>query len=369
MAHNAFGHLFRFTTWGESHGKAIGVVVDGCPAGLRLDLGALDVALERRAPGKTPYTSPRKEPDRIEILSGLLNGMTTGAPISMMVTNRDADGRSYKAVEGLLRPCHAQYTYQKKYGCFDANGGGRASARETVGRVAAGAIAQQVLAHFGIEVTAYLHQIGQVMVAVDNVPGDVRDMRDVRKAMQGSPVFCPDLEASQKMETLLAQVMAEGDSIGGVVAFLAQGVPIGLGEPIYHKLEAELAYAMLSIPAVKGFEIGSGFSCAQMRGSEHNDLFVPSEEGKITFSGNHSGGILAGISTGQSITGKVACKPTSSIRKPQATCTEEGLPVQFCWPEGARHDPCVAIRAVPVVEAMLAIVLVDALLMNRSSRL
>lgn len=364
MAYNGFGHLFRITTWGESHGKAIGVVVDGCPAGLHLDCAALDAALARRAPGKSPYVSARKEPDRIEILSGLLNGVTTGAPINMMIVNQDADSRSYTAVEGLLRPCHAQYTYQKKYGLFDANGGGRASARETAGRVAAGAIAQQVLRHYGIETTAYLHQIGHVVV--ENVP---EDLFAVREAMKESPLFCPDQEAGQQMQSLIAQVISVGDSLGGVVAFLAQGVPVGLGEPIYSKLEAELAYAMLSIPAVKGFEIGSGFSCARMRGSEHNDLFVPGKEGEITFASNHAGGILAGISTGQQITGKVACKPTSSIKKPQATCTQEGLPAQFCYPPGARHDPCIAIRAVPVVEAMLAIVLLDALLMNRSSRL
>lgn len=365
MAYNSFGHLFRITTWGESHGKAIGVVVDGCPAGLKLDYAALDAALARRAPGKSAYVSARKEPDRVEILSGLLDGVTTGAPIQMMIVNQDADSRSYTAVEKLLRPCHAQYTYQQKYGLFDAKGGGRASARETAGRVAAGAIAQQVLRHFGIETTAYLHQIGHVVA--EHVP---EDLFLLREAVQESPLFCPDPEAAQQMQALIAQVIAEGDSLGGVVAFLAQGVPVGLGEPIYSKLEAELAFAMLSIPAVKGFEIGSGFSCAAMRGSEHNDLFIPGkEEGSIAFSSNHSGGILAGISTGQQITGKVACKPTSSIKKPQATCTQEGAPAQFCWPEGARHDPCIAIRAVPVVEAMLAIVLLDAMLMNRSSSL
>lgn len=368
MAHNAFGHVFRITTWGESHGKAVGVVIDGCPAGLIIDLAAVESTLARRAPGRNAYVSPRKEPDCLEVLSGLLNGVTTGAPISLMVKNQDVDSRSYKALDGLLRPGHAQYTYQKKYGLFDAKGGGRASARETVCRVAAGAIAQQVLRHFGIELTAYLHQMGNVVS--EKAP---KELTLLREAAQGSPFFCPDIEASKKMEELLTQVMLEGDSIGGVVAFLTQGVPVGLGEPIYHKLEAELAYAMLSIPAVKGFEIGSGFSCAQQRGSEHNDLFVPAKEigsgGGIAFATNHSGGILAGISTGQSITGKVACKPTSSIKKPQATCTEEGVPAELCWPEEARHDPCVAIRAVPVVEAMLAIVLLDALLMNRSTRL
>lgn len=364
MAYNGFGHLFRITTWGESHGKAIGVVVDGCPAGLKLDFAALDAALARRAPGKSAYVSARKEPDRVELLSGLLNGVTTGAPIHMMIVNQDVDSRSYTAVENLLRPCHAQYTYQKKYGLFDAKGGGRASARETAGRVAAGAIAQQILRHFGIETTAYLHQIGNIVV--ETLPEDIFALRE---AIKISPLFCPDKEASQKMQALIAQVISEGDSIGGIVAFAAQGVPVGLGEPIYSKLEAELAYAMLSIPAVKGFEIGSGFSCAAMRGSEHNDLFVPDKEEQVAFSSNHAGGVLAGISTGQQITGKVACKPTSSIKKPQATCTQEGLPAQFCWPEGARHDPCIAIRAVPVVEAMLALVLVDALLMNRSSRL
>lgn len=367
MAHNAFGYLFRITTWGESHGKAIGVVVDGCPAGLTLDIDGVESALARRAPGKSPFVSPRKEPDRVEFLSGLLNGVTTGAPISMMIVNKDADSRSYTEVETLLRPCHAQYTYQKKYGIFDAKGGGRASARETACRVAAGAIAQQVLRHFGIETTAYLHQVGDVVA--QNVPDDLFALR---AAMEGSALFCPDQEASQKMESLLTQVISEGDSMGGIVAFLAQGVPVGLGEPIYNKLEAELAYAMLSIPAVKGFEIGSGFSCGSQKGSEHNDLFMPGTEPtkeNITFATNHSGGILAGISTGQQITGKVACKPTSSIRKPQATCTQEGEPAMFCWPEGARHDPCIAIRAVPVVEAMLAIVLLDALLMNRNTRL
>lgn len=364
MAHNTFGHVFRMTTWGESHGKAVGVVIDGCPAGVIIDLAAMNAALERRAPGRNLYVSPRKEPDCLEVLSGLLNGVTTGAPISLMIRNQDADSRSYQAVERLLRPGHAQYTYQKKYGLFDAKGGGRASARETACRVAAGAIAQQVLLHFGIQTTAYLHQMGNV--TVQKVP---EERVALREAVQGSLLFCPDPEASQKMEEMLAQVMSEGDSVGGIVAFLAQGVPVGLGEPIYHKLEAELTYAMLSIPSVKGFEIGSGFSCAQQRGSEHNDLFVPGKSGGIDFATNHSGGILAGISTGQAIIGKVACKPTSSIKKPQLTCTEDGVPATFCWPEGARHDPCVAIRAVPVVEAMLAIVLLDAVLMHRSTRL
>lgn len=364
MSHNTFGHLFRFTTWGESHGKAIGVVIDGCPAGLTLDRAALDAAMARRAPGRTQYVSARKEPDHVEILSGLLNGVTTGAPISIMIANKDADSKPYTDVETLLRPCHAQYTYRKKYGLFDAKGGGRASARETACRVAAGAIAAQVLRNVGIEVAAYLHQVGPKQA--ENLPEGVLALR---RAMEESPIFCPDPKISSEIEELIQQSINEKDSLGGIVAFLAEGVPVGLGEPVYSKLEAELAYAMLSIPAVKGFEIGSGFSCATLRGSEHNDLFVPDQEGSVSFATNHSGGILAGISTGQPIYGKVACKPTSSIGKPQATCTVEGAPAQFVWPEGARHDPCISIRAVPVVEAMLAVVLLDALLMQRSTRL
>ncbi|MCX6994416.1 MAG: chorismate synthase [Chlamydiae bacterium] len=334
MGSNAYGTIFKFTTWGESHGKAIGVVIDGCPAGLSISVEEINAALESRAPGRNSYTSPRKEPDIAEILSGVFEGKTTGAPISISIANKDADSSKYEEVKDLLKPGHANSSYLAKYGHFDYRGGGRASARETACRVAAGAIAKKLLLYYGIKVEASLTEIG----------GETDPACKAR---------------------LLEKVMKEGDSIGGVVEFIASGISQGLGDPVYKKLEAELAYALLSIPACKGFEIGSGFASSSMKGSEHNDLFID----KVTTSTNNAGGVLGGISTGMPLVGRVVFKPSSSIKKPQRTVSLRGEPALFELPNGSRHDPCVAIRAVPVVEAMIALVLIDALLINRCSRL
>jgi len=336
MGSHAFGTLFRITTWGESHGPAIGVVIDGCPAGLELFPSDLSGDLKRRAPGHLPYTSPRKEEDLPEILSGVFRGVTTGAPISILIWNRDADPKAYEALEHVLRPGHAGFTYLAKYGIYDHRGGGRASGRETACRVAAGAVAKKLLAAWGVRCEASLVQVG-------------------------------DEQDPARYEAVLKAAQEEGDSVGGVVAFRADGVPVGLGDPIYEKLEAKLGAAMLSIPATKGFEMGEGFQAASMRGSTHNDPFI-CVEGAIAPASNHAGGTLAGISTGLPIVGRVAFKPTSSIRKKQETVTTKGEKVALQLSERARHDPCIAIRAVPVVEAMLALVLADSVLLGRGAR-
>lgn len=344
MASNSFGTLFRMTTWGESHGKAIGVVIDGCPAGLDLHEEDIQGALQRRAPGITPYTSPRKEPDEVEILSGVFEGKTTGTPLSLIIWNRDADSSKYVPLKDVLRPGHANYTYLEKYGIFDYRGGGRTSARETVGRVAAGAIAAKILALEGVSIKAYIHELGGVCAE--------------EKTQQPTKEMMVAIESARK----------NGDTLGGIIAFEALGVPVGWGEPVYEKLEANLAKAMLSINATKGFEIGSGFEAARMRGSEHNDLYVK-EGGQIRTRTNHSGGVLAGISNGMPITGRVAFKAPSSIQQEQQTLSTSGEESSFSLPTGSRMDPCVLPRAVPIVEAMVALVLVDALLLHRCTNL
>jgi len=363
MAANSFGKIFRITTWGESHGKAIGVVIDGCPAGLPVDDTLINAELDRRAPGKTPYTSPRTEKDTAEILSGVFEGVTTGAPISIIIPNRDADSSKYEPIKNLMRPGHANFTYLEKYGVFDYRGGGRSSARETACRVAAGAIAKRLLDHFNIQVVAYMEQIGNVAVTERKASLEV-----LQNKTQQSPIFCPDQAAQDQMMLAIDKAKDHGDSLGGVVRFVAEGLPVGLGDPVYEKLEANLAKAMLSLPATKGFEIGEGFAASASRGSEHNDPFTTTNEG-IRPETNFAGGTLGGISTGLPLEGRVAFKPTSSIKKTQKTVDHEGKEAAFVLPEGSRHDPCVAIRAVPIVEAMVALVLADALLMNRSARL
>jgi chorismate synthase len=363
MASNSFGNLFRIMTWGESHGKGIGVVIDGCPAGLSLTNDDINQALRKRAPGSSPYTSPRKEHDIAEIYSGVFDGVTTGAPISIVIPNQDAKSSSYEPIKHLLRPGHANFTYLEKYGVFDYRGGGRASARETACRVAAGAVAKKLLAHYQIKTCAYLHQAGTIRASVE-----VDDFNELNLNIADSPIFCPDaVAAMQMMESILIAKKA-GDSLGGIVAFVADGLPVGWGDPVYEKLEANLAKAMLSIPASKGFEIGEGFSAAVMSGSMHNDAFMM-DHNTVKTSTNHAGGTLGGLSTGMPLFGRVAFKPTSSINKAQKTVDINGINAELKLPEGSRHDPCVAIRAVPVVEAMCALVLADALLMNRCVRL
>lgn len=327
MGSNSFGQIFRITTWGESHGKAIGVVIDGCPAGIEISEEEINQELLKRAPGRSAYTSSRKEPDCAEILSGLFEGKTTGTPISILIPNQDVDSSKYEPIKNQLRPGHANYTYLKKYGIFDYRGGGRASARETACRVAAGAIAKKFLLSHGIVPKAHLKEVG----------------------------------GEENYTEILKQAQDEGDSLGGVIEVVVPNLPVGLGDPIYNKMEALLASAMLSLPASKGFEIGKGFSAASMRGSEHNDPFI--EEGKTET--NHAGGTLGGITNGMPLTFRVAFKPTSSILKRQKTINLEGEPVEFEIPAGSRHDPCVAFRAVSVVEAMTALVIADTLLLNR----
>jgi chorismate synthase len=362
MATNTFGNIFRITTFGESHGIAIGVVIDGCPAGLEISDDDINRELALRAPGKSPYTTPRNEPDVGEILSGIFEGKSTGAPICILIRNRDQDTSKYTPIKDLLRPGHANYTYMHKYGIFDFRGGGRSSARETACRVAAGAVARKILAKSDIHVAAYIKQIGSIYADVS-----MTDIHALRKSTYESPIFCPDAQASKIMIEELEKIITAGDSLGGVIEFIALAPP-GLGDPVYGKLEANLAYALMSLPASKGFEIGSGFSAAAMKGSQHNDLFT-AQDGHVSTKTNFAGGTLGGISTGMPIVGRVAFKPTSSIKRPQHTIDMAGETQVFQLPEGSRHDPCVTIRAVPIVEAMVSLTLVDALLLNRCARL
>ena len=358
MASNFFGQIFRITTFGESHGKGIGVVIDGCPSGILISQEEIDEELDKRRPGKTAFTSPRKEIDRSEILSGVFRGVTTGAPIAIWVANVDVDSKPYQAIESVYRPGHAQFSYLQKYGIFDEKGGGRASARETVARVAAGAVAKKFLLHFDIQCKAFLQRIGNLSV----------NHLDFEQLFRESPIFCPDLDMEKKMIDCLEKLQEEGDSIGGVVACKAK-IPAGLGDPIYGKLEAHLAFAMLSLPATKGFEIGKGFLAAEEKGSEHNDLLDLDDEDNLFFKTNSAGGVLGGISTGEELEFRVAFKPTSSIRKEQEVITFTKEKKKMNLYEKGRHDPCVAIRAVPVVEAMTAIVLADLVLMQRLARI
>jgi chorismate synthase len=365
MANNASGTLFRITTWGESHGKAIGVVIDGCPAGLPLTDAEINAELKLRQGGRTPYVTPRGEKDEAQIYSGVFEGKTTGAPISIIIFNQDADSSKYEPIKDLLRPGHANFTYLEKYGIFDYRGGGRSSARETACRVAAGAVAKKLLAHFGIQVVAYIKEIGGIAAPTPTAPS----ADALQSATRESPVFCPDKSATKMMIEALEKAKEEGDSLGGIIEITTFNLPIGLGDPVYEKLEANLAKAMLSIPATKGFEIGSGFAAARMKGSEHNDAFILDAKGKVSTATNFAGGILGGISTGLPLTARVAFKPTSSIQKPQKTLSLTKEEKIFKLPEGSRHDPCVTIRAVPIAEAMAALVLADALLMHRNSKI
>lgn len=364
MASNFFGQIFRITTFGESHGPGIGVVIDGCPAGVALTEEDLHRQLALRRPGRNIYTSPRKEEDLAEILSGVFEGKTTGAPIAILIRNKDADSSQYESIKDLYRPGHANFTYLEKYGVFDYRGGGRSSARETAARVAAGAVAKKILTHFNIDCVAFVYEIGGIAIQLS----DFSNLQQIRDKTHASPIFCPDQQIGPKMMEKIREVQEEKDSLGGVLACIAH-VPIGLGDPVYGKLEALLAFAMLSLPATKGFEIGSGFAAARMKGSEHNDAFGVDREGHVHTTTNSAGGTLGGISTGSPIFFKVAFKPTSSIQRPQSTVNYKGEKAVFQLPETAKHDPCVAVRAVPIIEAMTALVLVDAFLMGRSSKI
>lgn len=357
MASNRFGTHFCITTWGESHGKAIGVVIDGCPAGLAITESEINTALEERRPGRA-LTSERNESDQCEILSGVFEGKTTGTPISLIIYNRDAQSSDYSSVKNVLRPGHAHFTYLEKYGVFDYRGGGRSSGRETACRVAAGAVAEKLLKNYHIQLTAYLSTLGEITVPL--LPFEA-----ISQNLKTSKLFCPCQASEQAMTQTLSKLKKEGDSTGGVVTFIAQALPVGLGDPVYEKLEANLAKAMLSIPASKGFELGKGFEASQMRGSQHNDSFTLNTTGQVVTTTNHAGGTLGGISTGMPLICKVAFKPTSTIRLMQQTLDTEQKPCSLSFSASNRHDPALVVRAVPVVKAMGALVLADALLMNQ----
>jgi chorismate synthase len=364
---SSFGRLFRVTTWGESHGPAVGVTIDGCPP--RLPLAEADVQreLDRRRPGQSRLTTQRQEEDRVEILSGVLDGLTLGTPIAMLVRNQDARGKDYGEMASKYRPSHADYTYQAKYGIRAVAGGGRASARETVGRVAAGAVARQVLAGAGVAILGWVERVGDVHARIDpeQALGPEGSAGGITlAAVEATPVRCPDPAAAARMIERIDQARKAGDSLGGVVCAVAHGVPPGLGEPVFDKLEAELAKAMLSLPAAKGFESGAGFAGAAMTGSAHNDVFYRDDAGRVRTRSNHSGGIQGGISNGERVVIRVAFKPTATILRPQETIDTAGNATTLA-PRG-RHDPCVLPRAVPIVEAMMALVLADHLLRQRA---
>ncbi|MFB3764236.1 MAG: chorismate synthase [Methanotrichaceae archaeon] len=362
MSGNTFGVIFRATTWGESHGRAVGVIVDGCPAGLEISSDDIQRDLDRRRPGQSRASTQRKEEDRVEVLSGIFDGKTTGTPISMIVWNKDADSSVYDAIKDTPRPGHADYTYQAKYGVRDHRGGGRASARETVGRVAAGAIAKKLLAQAGIEIAAYVAELGGVKGSISNL-----GISEIRSLAESNPVRCPDQKAAEKMFQLLDEVRLQGDSLGGIVVVMANGVPPGLGEPVFDKLDADLAKALMSLGAVKAVEIGAGIDSARMRGSEMNDPLAL-KDGKIDFEMNNAGGILGGISTGAPIICRIAVKPTPSISIAQRTVNISQLDNAEISIKG-RHDPAIPPRIVPVAETMVALVLADHLLRNRSAKL
>lgn len=349
MAGNSFGQLFRITTFGESHGVAVGVVIDGCPAGLKLSEKDVQVELDRRRPGQSSIVSPRDEKDSVMIYSGIFNGKTTGAPIMMMVFNENVRSQDYEKMKDLFRPSHADFTYQMKYGLRDYRGGGRSSARETLARVAAGAVAKKFLKSKGVEFLSFVEQVG-------NVAADIDYSKVKMKDIEASEVRCPDARAAKKMIELIKKLRAKGDTIGGVIFGCVRGVPVGLGEPVFDKLHADLGKAMLSINAVKGFEIGSGFAGTLMKGSEHNDPFVV-RGGKMHVSKNDSGGVLGGISTGEDIYFRVAFKPVATIMMEQKTVDVRGKAAKIR--AFGRHDACVLPRAVPIVDSMAALVMMD----------
>jgi len=351
---NVFGQIFRISTFGESHGGGVGVVIDGCPARLRLDLAAIQHQLDRRRPGQSHLTTAREEADQAEILSGVFDGLTLGAPIAILVRNKDARSGDYGTFAETYRPSHADFTYDAKHGIRNWQGGGRSSARETIGRVAAGAIARQLLKQAaGIEIVAWVERIQEIALA----PADL-DLERVSEAdVDATLVRCPHGPTAQAMQRRIEEVKADGDSVGGVIRCVARGVPPGLGVPVFDRLEADLAKAMLSLPATKGFEIGSGFGGTMLRGSQHNDAFIPGEERPVRTRTNMSGGVQGGISNGEAVDFRVAFKPTATIFKPQDTVNRSLEPVVLV-PKG-RHDPCVLPRAVPMVEAMAALVLAD----------
>lgn len=357
---NTFGHLFRITTWGESHGGAIGVVIDGCPPKLAIDINTIQAELDRRRPGQSHLTTSRQEEDRVEILSGVFEGQTLGSPISMLVWNKDAKPSAYEHLKDVYRPSHADFTYQQKFGLRNWQGGGRASARETIGRVAAGAIAKQILREQReTETLAYVKQIHTIQAEVDSETVTLDEI-------ESSLVRCPDPIASEKMAECIDQARRDGDSLGGIIESVSRNVPVGLGEPVFDKLKADLAKAMMSLPATMGFQIGSGFGGVAGTGSQHNDPFY-NDDGRVRTRTNNSGGTQGGISNGENIVFQIAFKPTATIRKEQETVGLDGNPVTLS--AHGRHDPCVLPRAPAIVEAMTALVLVDHFLRQRAKTL
>ena len=351
---NKFGKIFTLTTFGESHGKAIGGIIDGCPANKDIDLSIVQFDLDRRKPGQSKIVTQRKESDRVEFLSGIFEGKTTGTPIGFIIVNKDQKSKDYDHIKNIFRPSHADFVYQKKYGIRDYRGGGRSSARETACRVVAGSIAKQILNDISFK--AFVSRVGDVSISSDFSKVNFENI-------EKNPVRCPDLKKAEEMENLIKSVRKEGDTIGGVVSCIIKNVPVGIGEPVFDKLHAELGKAMLSINAVKGFEYGSGFAGVKMKGSEHNDQYEADESTKT----NYSGGIQGGISNGMDIYFNVAFKPVATIMKDQRTIDNKGKETSISGK--GRHDPCVVPRAVPIVEAMASLVLLDMILINNSKKL
>ncbi len=358
MAGSTFGNIFKITTWGESHGKAVGVIVDGCPAGLSLTETDIQYYLNQRKPGQSRYTTPRKEDDSVEILSGVFEGRTTGSPISLIVWNKNARSSDYSEIAGYYRPGHADYTFDAKYGFRDYRGGGRSSARETIGRVAGGAIALKVLESCGIHICAYTRAIGPVSINPEHFD---------EEEIFCNPMYMPDAEAAKKAEAYVSEKMHEQDSSGGIIECRIQGMPAGIGDPVFEKLNANLAKAVCSIGAVKGFEIGDGFLVSTSCGSVNNDAFTADSNGHITKKTNHAGGILGGMSDGSEIVFRAAIKPTPSISRTQQTVNKQGnnIDIQI----KGRHDPIIVPRAVIVVKSMAALAIVDALMLNMTARI
>lgn len=359
MAGNTIGSIFRVTTFGESHGPGIGVVIDGCPAGLTIDNDFIEKQLSRRRPGQSAITTARNEDDNYEILSGVFEGKTTGAPLSFFIKNKDVKSQDYSHLQHEYRPSHADYTYDIKYGHRDYRGGGRSSARETAARVIAGSVAQLILQHYGIRISAYVSAVGNIKTEKDYSSLDL-------SKTDSNAVRCPDESVALQMENYIKELKASGDTIGGIISCVISSAPVGLGEPVFDKLHADLGKAMLSINAAKGFDIGKGFDSVGMKGSEHNDVFAK-EGNKVTTLTNNSGGIQGGISNGEDIYFRVAFKPIATLLQKQKSINDQGQEVTL---EGkGRHDPCVLPRAVPIVEAMAAIVLADHLLRDKATKL
>ncbi|WP_110519850.1 chorismate synthase [Herpetosiphon llansteffanensis] len=356
MPGNSFGRLFRISTWGESHGAGLGVVIDGCPAGLELDLAAIQAQLDRRRVGQSRMTSARREPDEVEILSGVFEGRTTGTALAMLIRNTNARSSDYDAIKHLYRPGHADHSYDAKYGFRDYRGGGRSSARETAARVAAGAVARQILATMGISLVAYTLSLGHLKAQIID-----------ENEIENNIMRCPDPAIAEQMIAYVDQARRDLDSLGGVVEVKARGVPAGLGEPVFDKLDALIGHAMFSIPAIKAVEIGSGIEAGNARGSQNNDPFIQRADGSIGTSSNHAGGILGGISSSEEIVVRLTAKPPASIAQEQTTVDQAGAPATIVVK--GRHDPTVLPRLVPVAEAMLALVLVDCMLQQRAARL